>query len=239
MSPAHFFMEDRHMSLVKLSFTSKLDGIPSWSLEALTTCPGSKLKNGELVKACKGCYARWGHYIYPNVKAARIYNYSDWRRDAWEDDMVSELGPYCYHRWFDSGDCFNIKLAHKMLNVMRRTPWCRHWFPTRMHKFPRFRRVFEEMMALPNVMVRYSSDEVDGSFTPGLHGSTIVPSLKETPEGVKPCLAYLHGGKCSGCRDCWNKEIPVIGYVGHGQVMKKVIRIHRQMTLFEDRATEV
>jgi L-asparaginase II len=42
---------------VKLSVTSKLDGIRSWSLQALETCPGSIASDGELVDACKGCYA--------------------------------------------------------------------------------------------------------------------------------------------------------------------------------------
>ena len=32
--------------MIKLSKTSKLDGIMSWSLQALETCPASKDSNG-------------------------------------------------------------------------------------------------------------------------------------------------------------------------------------------------
>jgi hypothetical protein len=46
--------------MIKLSKTSKLDGILSWSLQALDTCPGSKDSTGNLVPACQGCYATTG-----------------------------------------------------------------------------------------------------------------------------------------------------------------------------------
>jgi hypothetical protein len=44
--------------MIKLSKTSKLDGIMSWSLNALDTCQGSKQADGSLVDACKGSYGR-------------------------------------------------------------------------------------------------------------------------------------------------------------------------------------
>jgi hypothetical protein len=37
--------------MLHISKTSKLDNIKSWSLQALTTCPGSKAKDGGLVDA--------------------------------------------------------------------------------------------------------------------------------------------------------------------------------------------
>ena len=54
--------------MIKISNTSKLNA-RSWSLQALDTCPGSWAAPGELVDACKGCYATTGNYNYPNVKA--------------------------------------------------------------------------------------------------------------------------------------------------------------------------
>ena len=76
--------------MLRISVTSKLDGIRSWSLQALETCPGS-MENGKLVDACSGCYATTGNYRYPNVKAPRIENATDWKRAEWVDDMVREL----------------------------------------------------------------------------------------------------------------------------------------------------
>jgi hypothetical protein len=78
---------------------------------------------------------RDGNYRFPNVKAPRVHNREDWKRDAWVDDMVSELDNDRYFRWFDSGDVYDIRLARKIYEVMKRTPWCLHWLPTRMHKF--------------------------------------------------------------------------------------------------------
>ena len=96
---------------VKISITSKLDGIRSWSLQALDTCPGSIESPGVLVDACKGCYATTGNYRFPNVKAPREFNRIDWQRIDWTDDMVQALAKDTHFRWFDSGDMYNVALA--------------------------------------------------------------------------------------------------------------------------------
>ena len=209
----------------KISITSKLDGIRSWSLQALDTCPGSIESPGVLVDACKGCYATTGNYRFANVKAPREFNRTDWERYEWVDDMVQELERDRYFRWFDSGDMYSVALAEKMLDVMIRTPWVKHWLPTRMHKFPKFALVLQAMQALPNVMVRPSSDSIVGVFTPGLHGSVIVPDSRVNPAMVTLCRAYENDGKCSGCRACYDKTVAVIAYPAHGKTMAKVIRI--------------
>jgi hypothetical protein len=210
--------------MLKLSKTSKLDNIKSWSLQALTTCPGSIAKDGGLVDACKGCYATQGFYNFSQPKAVRADNKQDWQRDEWVTDMVAALKKESYFRWFDSGDMYSVKLAEKMYAVMVATPHVKHWLPTRMYKFEKFAPILAKMQALPNVMVRFSSDSVIGQYTKGLHGSTILPS-QDTPEGVFRCNAYNNGGKCSGCRACYSKDIPVIGYVQHGRAMKKVVAL--------------
>mgnify|MGYP000193287036 CR=1 FL=1 len=212
------------MSQVKISVTSKLDGIKSWSLQALETCPGS-IDNGELVPACKGCYATTGNYNYPNVKAPRAHNKQDWQRLEWADDMVQAMQDSRYFRWFDSGDMYSVALAEKILEVMQRTPWVKHWLPTRMHKFPKFRTVLTAMQALDNVMVRFSSDSVTGDYIDGLHGSVIVPTSDDATSSMQLCKAYENAGKCSGCRACWDKSVPLIAYPAHGVKMAKVIRI--------------
>lgn len=212
---------------IRISTTSKLDGIRSWSLQALDTCPGSVSSPGVLVDACKGCYATTGNYRYPNVKAPRLENREDWQRIEWCDDMVRALDKDRFFRWFDSGDMYTLGLAEKILEVMQRTPWCSHWLPTRMHKFPKFRAVLRDMQALPNVMVRFSSDSVRGEYVKGLHGSVIVPDAETLPDGVSLCGAYSREGKCGGCRACWNKDVSVIAYPAHGKKMAKVIQIVR------------
>ena len=211
--------------MVKLSKTSKLDGILSWSLQAIDTCPGSIASPGVLVDACKGCYAITGNYNYPNVKAPRLHNREDWQRLEWVDEMVQALDSSRYFRWFDSGDMYTVALAEKILEVMKRTPWCKHWLPTRMHKFPKFAIVLNEMQALDNVMVRFSSDSVTGQYIDGLHGSVIVPDATMATDSMSLCKTYEHEGKCNGCRACWSKDVPLIAYPAHGAKMSKVIKL--------------
>jgi hypothetical protein len=139
--------------------------------------------------------------------------------------MVKALDSSRYFRWFDSGDVYSLGLAEKILEVMTRTPWCKHWLPTRMHKFPKFKQVLQSMQRLDNVSVRFSSDSVTGQFIPGLHGSVIVPTSEDATDKMTLCKAYEHDGKCSGCRACWDKSVDLIAYPAHGVKMNKVIRI--------------
>ena len=210
--------------MIKLSKAGKMP-CRSWSLQAIDTCPASIGSDGELVDACKGCYATTGNYRFPNVKKPREHNREDWQRDSWIDDMVAELDNDRYFRWFDSGDMYHIKLARKMLEVMKRTPWVRHWLPTRMHKFAKFAPVIQEMNNLPNVVVRLSSDSVIGETIPGANTSTIIPTPEKATEEMTVCEAYSRGGKCGPCRECWNKDTAVIAYPAHGREMIKVINL--------------
>jgi hypothetical protein len=211
--------------MIKLSKTSKLDGILSWSLQALETCPASKNKDGTLVDACKGCYATTGFYQFAPAKNARAFNREDFKRDTWVQEMVISLDSSRYFRWFDSGDLFSLDLANKILEVMKSTPWCKHWLPTRMYKFKKFHSVIAKMQALPNVVVRFSSDSVQGKTVEGITTSTIFSSEDQLPSDATICRAYEHEGKCNGCRACYSKDVSVIAYKSHGVKMAKVIKI--------------
>src|ERR1035437_5440489 len=141
--------------MVKLSKTSKL-GTKSWSLQAIDTCPGSADGKGGLVDACSGCYATTGFYVMDSVKAPRLSNQEDWKREEFVADMVHALRKETHFRWFDSGDLYDLNLAKKVYQVMQQTPNTRHWLPTRMAKFSKFIATLNGMQALPNVMVRFS-----------------------------------------------------------------------------------
>lgn len=210
--------------MIKLSKTSKLDGIMSWSLQALDTCQGSiDPVTKELVPACSGCYATTGNYRFANVKKPREFNKEDWKRDAWVNDMAQALENSRFFRWFDSGDMYDLRLAEKIYNVMELTPWVKHWLPTRMYKFTKYDSVINRMMNLPNVVVRLSSDSVTGEIINGDTTSTIFSD--NLPTGAFECKAYEHGGKCNGCRACYSKDVQVVAYKAHGVKMAKVIKI--------------
>lgn len=209
--------------MLKLSKASKMP-CKSWSLEALVTCPASKNKDGSLVDACKGCYATTGNYRFPNVKAPRAHNKEDWKRESFVSEFIQELDTERYFRWFDSGDMYDLRLANKILEIMQATPWVNHWLPTRMHKFAKFAEVIAQMEALPNVVVRKSSDSVTGGVIEGLTTSTIAPDAASAPEGAKVCEAYTRGGKCGTCRLCWSKDVALVAYPAHGAKMLKVVK---------------
>lgn len=210
--------------MIKLSKTSKLDGIMSWSLQALDTCQGSiDPVTKELVPACQGCYATTGNYRFANVKKPREFNKEDWKREAWVSDMVQALDSSRYFRWFDSGDMYDIRLAEKIYNVMKLTPWVKHWLPTRMYKFTKYDTIINAMMKLENVVVRLSSDSVTGEIINGLTTSTIFSNI--VPSGAFECKAYENSGKCNGCRACYSKDVQVVAYKAHGVKMAKVIKI--------------
>ena len=210
--------------MIKLSKAGKMP-CRSWSLQAIDTCPASIGSDGELVDACKGCYATTGNYRFPNVKKPREHNKEDWQRDSWVDDMDAELDNDRYFRWFDSGDMYHIQLARKILEVMKRTPWVRHWLPTRMHKFAKFAPVIQEMNNLPNVVVRLSSESVIGETISGANTSTIIPTPEQATAEMTVCEAYSRDGKCGPCRKCWDKDVTVIAYPAHGREMIKVINL--------------
>mgnify|MGYP003640354316 FL=1 len=109
---------------LKISQTSKMP-CPSWSLEAVATCPGSIIPHtkGKLVDACSKCYANKGFYKFKPAKNLRIHNKQDWKTDDWVSEMVSYLKDYARFRWFDSGDIYVVPLAKKILQVCEQTPW--------------------------------------------------------------------------------------------------------------------
>ncbi len=210
--------------MVKLSNTDKMP-CKSWSLEAVTTCPGSKEKDGSFVPACDGCYARGGFYNMPNVKKPRDFNKEDWKREEWVDEMVKSIYSQLWFRWLDSGDLYDRRLAYKVYQVMSATPWIKHWLPTRMYKFDKFKSILMKMNRLPNVVVRYSSDSISGGVIRGKYSSTIIPTA-DTPTKGAVCGAYSREGKCGDCRDCWDKSIKVIAYPAHGPKMKKILAMN-------------
>ena len=107
----------------------------------------------------------------------------------------------------------------------------------------KFKDVIERMNQLDNVVVRLSSDSVQGKkvnfSTWRLNSiktsSTILP--KDTDDvfssdhtGVNVdkshvvCRAYENDGKCGSCRECWSKDTHTIAYVAHGKSMGKVLK---------------
>ena len=214
-----------------LSITSKL-GCRSWSLQAFDTCPGARASDGTVAEVCEGCYARGGNYRFPAVKAVRERNRDDWQASDWTDRMVEAIGSDPYFRWFDSGDAYALPLLRKIAEVIRRTPNTRHWLPTRMHKFPKFRPMLRVIAAMPNAVVRVSHDDVKRTgwtvqrdpLAAGILQSAVIAD-PTVPTNAAVCGAYERDGKCGECRVCWAKAVPAVAYPAHGRKMIKLVRV--------------
>ena len=90
-----------------------------------------------------------------------------------------------------------------------------------MYKFKKFTSILDAMESLDNVVIRKSSDSVLGVTIKGITTSTIVPEDMITKH--HKCPAYTNIGKCWKGRAGWDKSVPVVAYVAHGNKMNKVI----------------
>jgi hypothetical protein len=203
--------------MIKLSKAGKMP-CKSFSLQAITTCPGMYIAGTKQVKdVCKGCYATKGMYRFPVVKAARDSNLDATKDDRFVPEMVAmiEKEKSEYFRWFDSGDIYSAEFLEKVYQVCFDTPNVKHWIPTKSREL--FNQVtWAALEQLPNVTVRYSSPSIDGDYTPD-HGSTVVKAADHFPANgeVYTCPSSTQDGKCADCRACWNKGVKVVAYVYH------------------------
>ena len=212
--------------MLKLSNAGKMP-CKSWSLEALDTCAGSMDQHGDLVPVCADCYAAKGMYRFPAVKALRVHNKQDWKRDEWVADMVTALQGQPYFRWFDSGDVYHIGLMRKIFQVVEDTPDTMHWLPTRMYKFKKFRTILLELAQYENVVVRWSIDsgymQLHQKHKPNM--SVVIGKVASEycdhvdSNDMTICRSSFkpkpEKGKCGDCRACWNRDVKVIAYVHH------------------------
>tara|TARA_R110001632_G_scaffold34072_1_gene87094 strand:- start:607 stop:912 length:306 start_codon:yes stop_codon:yes gene_type:complete len=91
-----------------------------------------------------------------------------------------------------------------------------------MHKFDKFGAILATMDALENVVVRLSSDGVNGEVVENAsNSSTIIQTVQHSNAALSVCPAGETEGKCKKCRQCWNKDIKVVAYIAHGRKMAK------------------
>ena len=111
-----------------LSKTSKMP-TSSINISAFGCITGSKLatKPGTI---CYDCYARSGYYHMPSVKTAMDEREKFIKSKYFIPAMVMELATTLEFRWWDIGDVRSVQMAHDVLDVCERTPWCKHWLAT-------------------------------------------------------------------------------------------------------------
>ena len=187
-----------------LSNTKKMNCF-SYGLPALECKTGSRLRKIP-GSTCYNCYALKGFYVFPVVKEAQYRRLQATKGPQWVEAMAAAVNSKksTWFRWHDSGDVQDLDHLNKIFEVCRLTPGKRHWLPTREAWIRDHAKRFPK-----NLIVRLSMPMVDqtpaGSWS---NTSTVVTA------GAS-CPAPLQGGKCSDCRNCWNKKISNVSYGKH------------------------
>ena len=174
---------------------------------------------------CSDCYACKGRYLFGTVLDAMQRRYDTLDSDTWVDDFASLLdrlsvgvdSSLLYFRWHDSGDIQSLEHLKRIVAVAIKTPHIRHWLPTReCEVIARYHK--EVSSSFPgNLCVRISGVMIDTSNPPrqyGLPVSTVHTDSKLHPDAIG-CEAYTRGGRCGGCRLCWDNSVFWVSYPKH------------------------
>lgn len=144
----------------------------SWSIPAVTTCPGQ-------TTVCRSiCYACSGRFRMPAVKRRLQRNLKQSRRKNFVDRMTEEIrrSGVIVLRLHVSGDFFDVEYSSKWLAIMKRSPRVRFYGYTRSWRVPEIAEVLTKIAGLDCVRLWYSCDVETG-----------LPEY--VPSGVR--LAYL------------------------------------------------
>lgn len=203
-----------------LSQPSKMPGY-GYGLPARECAFGSKLRDipGSV---CHGCYAMRGNYMFGNVQNSQYERLDAIQNPAWVDAMVTLIEASVdpadpYFRWHDSGDLQDLEHLRKIVQVAHRTPWVRHWLPTREYHIVRDYFAYDVNGLPPNLVIRLSAHMIDGK-TPdgyGLPVSGVHSEARLIPDGAQRCPAPTQGNSCGDCRSCWDPDVRSISYHKH------------------------
>ena len=187
-----------------LSAPSKMPG-PAYNLPATQCITGAKLVQipGSV---CAGCYALKGRYRFKNVQDALGRRAASIMHPDWIEAMVALISGHEYFRWHDSGDIQSVEHLKRIFEVCKRTPFTRHWMPTRE---ARFLRLMDPDIIPSNLIIRMSSHMIDQGPV------TFWPWTSTVSTKSKSCPASDQGNKCMDCRACWDRSVSNVTYPKH------------------------
>jgi hypothetical protein len=190
-----------------LSWPSKMP-CPAWGISATRCRVGAALAQSPGT-VCHQCYALGGRYVFPAVQAKLAARYRGLFHPLWTPAMIFLIRWYAdrFFRWFDSGDLQGQHHLQNILTICRHTQDVLHWLPT---------REYETVQAcrgeIPeNLTVRLSAHRIDGRSPAWWPQTSTVVRAEEHAT----CPAPTQGGKCAGCRLCWDRETRNVAYRLH------------------------
>ena len=202
------------------------EAVYTWSLPAVTTCPGRS------PVCARHCYARHGRFRTRAVRAALRRNLRAARRDDFPDRMTREIRRRGAHvvRIHVAGDFYDAAYACKWLRVLKRCPRTTFYTYTRSWREPAILPVLAALAACRNVRLWFSCDaaaapparvpagvrlaylQADEAEVPG--GTRLVFRVRRL-RGQRPrrvSLSLVCPGErpglpttCSECQRCWQE----------------------------------
>ena len=197
-----------------LSRNSKM---PSYTLAipAREACPRGGVLATIKGTVCYGCYAAKGLDALPTAARAKQVRWdtiqtclaSPTLRELWLEAFEVAMRKEEYFRWHSAGDLFSAEYAELVAEACKRTPWVKHWIPTRE------KRYYSHFEWLNNVVFRVSDDMIDQQ-TNKHTGHTSGVHTAQPARGIE-CASYDNDGKCGDCRACWDPNVDHVSYRVH------------------------
>jgi hypothetical protein len=111
-----------------------------------------------------------------------------------------------FFRWHDSGDVLGLWHLDKIYDVVERTPFLRHWLPTRETALV----VKNDRDKPSNLLIRHSAQMVDGPLPRRVTHMSGVTTTDDYS-----CHAPENDNECGSCRKCWDEDVEVVIYRKH------------------------
>ena len=111
-----------------------------------------------------------------------------------------------FFRWHDSGDVLGLWHLDKIYDVVERTPFLRHWLPTRETALV----VKNDRDKPSNLLIRHSAQMVDGPLPRRVTHMSGVTTTDDYS-----CHAPENDNECGSCRKCWDEDVEVVIYHKH------------------------
>lgn len=173
-------------SLLSASVGKLGEGIHSWSLPAVVTCPGRSTTCEQV------CYSNGrGRYRFQQVRERLAWNWDQAQKPSFPDRVVAEIGRKGVQvlRIHCSGDFATRQYADYWLHVMRKKPRPRYYFYSRSWRCADIAPALEQMALLKCCRAWYSTDMDTG--TPAVIPVGVRLAFLQTEVGQEPELLDL------------------------------------------------
>ncbi len=201
--------------IVCLSASEKMPG-RSWGISP-TCCKRGSILHQQAGTICSTCYARGGRFVFDNVNSKMARRLKGFRNPRWVEAAAYLLADEQLFRWFDTGDIQDAEMLGKIVEVVERTPRCRHWLATR--EIDIVRGYLQDHAIPDNLNIRLSADYIDqAADLPSVAGCTVSTVTRDgQAAGAHNCPVTFSDDKrgCveANCFACWERSV---GHVNYG-----------------------